>query len=125
MTVGTRTPEASSALSKYTVLDLTRATSGPACVRQLADWGADVIRIEASEKAYQLENASPRSGPYFQNLHRNKRSLTLNTQCKNAFAFACQFSKRGSSGKLFSSFNNKANELKNGGCFNFNAINSY
>ena len=78
MTVGTRTPEASSALSKYTVLDLTRATSGPACVRQLADWGADVIRIEASEKAYQLENASPRSGPYFQNLHRNKRSLTLN-----------------------------------------------
>ena len=76
--VGTRTPQASSALSRYLVLDLTRVRSGPACVRQLADWGADVIKIESSSKALQLETGGPRSGPDFQNLHRNKRTLTLN-----------------------------------------------
>ena len=58
------------------VLDLTRVRSGPTCVRQLADWGADVIKIEAPVDSAQL--GGPRSGPDFQNLHRNKRSLTLN-----------------------------------------------
>ena len=46
-TIGERTPPASAALSRYLVLDLTRVRSGPTCVRQLADWGADVIKIEA------------------------------------------------------------------------------
>jgi crotonobetainyl-CoA:carnitine CoA-transferase CaiB-like acyl-CoA transferase len=40
-------PRASSALSRFTVLDLTRVRSGPTCVRQLADWGANVIKIDA------------------------------------------------------------------------------
>ena len=44
---GERTPLPSTALSDYIVLDLTRVRSGPTCVRQLADWGADVIKIEA------------------------------------------------------------------------------
>jgi crotonobetainyl-CoA:carnitine CoA-transferase CaiB-like acyl-CoA transferase len=44
-------------------------------VRQLADWGADVIKIEAPVDTAQF--GGPRSGPDFQNLHRNKRSLTL------------------------------------------------
>ena len=39
-------PRASKALSRFTVLDLTRVRSGPTCVRQLADWGANVIKIE-------------------------------------------------------------------------------
>ena len=39
-------PRASQALSRFTVLDLTRVRSGPTCVRQLADWGANVIKIE-------------------------------------------------------------------------------
>jgi crotonobetainyl-CoA:carnitine CoA-transferase CaiB-like acyl-CoA transferase len=74
--IGTRTPSASNALKDYLVLDLTRVRSGPTCVRQLADWGADVIKIEAPADDAQL--GGPREGPDFQNLHRNKRSLTLN-----------------------------------------------
>jgi len=69
-------PVASAALQGIRVLDLTRVRSGPTCVRQLADWGADVIKIEAPLDSAQL--GGPRSGPDFQNLHRNKRSLTLN-----------------------------------------------
>ena len=70
---------ASEALSRFTVLDLTRVRAGPTCVRQLADWGADVIKIEMPERGPD-GNAlgGPRGGPDFQNLHRNKRSMTLN-----------------------------------------------
>jgi formyl-CoA transferase len=66
-------------LSRYTVLDLTRARSGPTAVRQLADWGANVIKIE--EPGQQDGDGGPfdrRHGSDFQNLHRNKRSITLN-----------------------------------------------
>ncbi|MGY8960154.1 MAG: CaiB/BaiF CoA transferase family protein, partial [Alphaproteobacteria bacterium] len=70
---------ASSALSRFTVLDLTRVRSGPTCVRQLADFGADVIKVELPEALDQKEAlGGARHGPDFQNLHRNKRSLTLN-----------------------------------------------
>lgn len=68
-------PAASAALKGLRVLDLTRVRSGPTCVRQLADWGADVIKIEAPVDEAQF--GGPRHGPDFQNLHRNKRSLTL------------------------------------------------
>jgi formyl-CoA transferase len=62
-------------LARFKVLDLTRVRAGPTCVRQLADWGAEVIKIEAPEGDTGLGGA--RHGPDFQNLHRNKRSLTL------------------------------------------------
>ncbi len=65
----------SSALARLRVLDLTRVRAGPTCVRQLADFGADVIKIETTEPE---DMGGPRDGPDFQNLHRNKRSLTLN-----------------------------------------------
>ena len=68
----------SSALSPYTVIDLTRVRSGPTCVRQLADWGADVIKIEEPGGDDKGGMGGPRAGPDFQNLHRNKRALTLN-----------------------------------------------
>ncbi len=68
-------PVASAALKGLRVLDLTRVRSGPTCVRQLADWGADVIKIEAPVDEAQF--GGPRHGPDFQNLHRNKRSLTI------------------------------------------------
>jgi formyl-CoA transferase len=57
------------------VLDLTRVRAGPSCVRQLADFGADVVKIEATQAE---DMGGPRDGPDFQNLHRNKRSITLN-----------------------------------------------
>jgi crotonobetainyl-CoA:carnitine CoA-transferase CaiB-like acyl-CoA transferase len=73
---------ASSALARFTVLDLTRVRAGPTCVRQLGDWGADVIKIEMPEGpdagAKGPSDFSARHEPDFQNLHRNKRSITLN-----------------------------------------------
>ena len=72
-------PHASQALSRFTVLDLTRVRSGPTCVRQLADWGANVIKIEAlQEEGGGEQLGGPRHGSDFQNLHRNKRAMTLN-----------------------------------------------
>ncbi|NQV98238.1 MAG: CoA transferase [Rhodospirillales bacterium] len=66
-------------LSRFTVLDLTRVRSGPTCVRQLADWGANVIKIEAPEAIDAAKGmGGARSGSDFQNLHRNKRGITLN-----------------------------------------------
>src|SRR3984885_8397880 len=70
-------PSASKALARFTVLDLTRVRSGPTCVRQLADWGANVIKIEMPPGAEE-PMGGPRQGGDFQNLHRNKRSMTLN-----------------------------------------------
>jgi len=65
-------------LARFKVLDLTRVRAGPTCVRQLADWGADVIKIEAPPVPGEEGMGGPRHGPDFQNLHRNKRSMTLN-----------------------------------------------
>jgi crotonobetainyl-CoA:carnitine CoA-transferase CaiB-like acyl-CoA transferase len=65
------------ALSHLRVIDLTRVRAGPTCVKQFADWGADVIKVEmpAGEGEDML---GAREGSDYQNLHRNKRSLTLN-----------------------------------------------
>jgi len=61
------------------VLDLTQVRSGPTAVRELADWGANVIKIEPPAHITSGEGpGGPRDGPDFQNLHRNKRSMTLN-----------------------------------------------
>ena len=79
--------EARLPLSRYTVLDLTRARSGPTAVRQLADWGANVIKIE--EPGEQDGDGGPfdrRHGSDFQNLHRNKRSITLNLKSPDGVA---------------------------------------
>jgi crotonobetainyl-CoA:carnitine CoA-transferase CaiB-like acyl-CoA transferase len=67
-------------LSRFTVLDLTAHRAGPTCVRQLADWGANVIKIEAPSAINKDKGGltGSRHGFDFQNLHRNKRSLTIN-----------------------------------------------
>ncbi|MYA52928.1 MAG: CoA transferase [Dehalococcoidia bacterium] len=64
-------------------LDLTRARAGPTCARQLADWGAHVIKIELPPRPGGGDGITgERHGFDFQNLHRNKRSLTLNLKAE-------------------------------------------
>jgi formyl-CoA transferase len=65
-------------LTGFRVVDLCRARAGPTAVRQLADWGADVIMIERPAALGSENLGGERDGFDFQNLHRNKRSLTLN-----------------------------------------------
>jgi crotonobetainyl-CoA:carnitine CoA-transferase CaiB-like acyl-CoA transferase len=65
-------------LSRFTVLDLTRVRAGPTCVRYFADWGANCIKVEMPPHVAEGDMGGPRHGPDFQNLHRNKRSITLN-----------------------------------------------
>ena len=68
-------------LNGFTVLDLTAHRAGPTAVRQLADWGANVIKIEAPGPQIDA-TGSRRDGPDFQNLHRNKRSITIDLKTK-------------------------------------------
>ena len=70
-------------LAEYTVLDLTRARAGPTCVRQLADMGVNVIQIESIQDP---DQDYPRHGSDFQNIHRNKRSMTLNLKDERGLA---------------------------------------
>src|SRR5512137_1467105 len=62
-------------LAGVRLLDLALARAGPTCVRHLADWGAEVIRIEPP--AHNDGLGGSREGYDFQNLHRNKRALAL------------------------------------------------
>jgi len=76
-------------LSHLSVLDLTAHRAGPTAVRQLADWGAHVIKIEppaepGAGKADSMGGA--RHGFDFQNLHRNKKSMTLNLKSAEGHA---------------------------------------
>jgi formyl-CoA transferase len=80
-------PRASQALARFTVLDLTRVRAGPTCVRQLADWGANVIKIETPPHLEKGEGpGGPRENSDFQNLHRNKRSMTLDLKSPQGIA---------------------------------------
>ena len=80
-------PRASQALSRFTVLDLTRVRSGPTCVRQLGDWGANVIKIESPPHLEKGEGpGGPREGSDFQNLQRNKRGMTLDLKSPEGLA---------------------------------------
>ena len=67
--------KASTPFEDLRILDLTRVRSGPTCVKQFADFGADVIKIESVDSE---DLGGARDGSDFQNLHRNKRSMTLN-----------------------------------------------
>ena len=65
-------------LSRFRVLDLTRARAGPTAARMIADWGAQTLKIEQPPGLAEVPLGGPRDGFDFQNLHRNKRSMTLN-----------------------------------------------
>ncbi|HEU4922214.1 MAG TPA: CoA transferase, partial [Burkholderiales bacterium] len=76
---------ASTALARLRILDFSRVRAGPTCVRQFADFGADVIKIESPPGVDPNEAmGGPRHGPDMQNLHRNKRSMTLNLKLPQA-----------------------------------------
>jgi crotonobetainyl-CoA:carnitine CoA-transferase CaiB-like acyl-CoA transferase len=81
-------PKGAGALGRFTLIDLTRVRAGPTCVRQLADFGANVIKIEMPPGAEPSSETmgGPRDGPDFQNLQRNKRSLTLDLKQPDARA---------------------------------------
>ena len=72
--------QASSALARFKVIDLSRVRAGPNCVRILTDFGADVVRVEPPPGVDPNEAmfAANRKGGDFQNINRNKRSMTLN-----------------------------------------------
>src|SRR5580698_10460869 len=72
-------------LNGITVLDLTLARAGPTAVRHFADWGANVIRIEPPAGEGE-DVAGRRHGFDFQNLHRNKRAITLNLKTPEGHA---------------------------------------
>jgi crotonobetainyl-CoA:carnitine CoA-transferase CaiB-like acyl-CoA transferase len=77
----------STALSHIKVIDLTRVRAGPTAVRQLADWGASVIKVEMPAGLDEGEGpGGPREGSDFQNVHRNKRGMTLNLKSPDGIA---------------------------------------
>jgi crotonobetainyl-CoA:carnitine CoA-transferase CaiB-like acyl-CoA transferase len=80
-------PRPSVALDNLRVIDLTRVRAGPTCARVFADFGADVIKVETPVEIDPNSNmAGPRHGYDMQNLHRNKRSLTLNLKSASGMA---------------------------------------
>jgi crotonobetainyl-CoA:carnitine CoA-transferase CaiB-like acyl-CoA transferase len=73
-------------LEHLTVLDLTLHRAGPTCARQLADWGAKVIKIEVPGGPKGEATGANRLGPDYQNLHRNKLNMTLNLKSEEGRA---------------------------------------
>jgi crotonobetainyl-CoA:carnitine CoA-transferase CaiB-like acyl-CoA transferase len=80
-----REAEAQLPLSGLKVIDLTLARAGPTCVRHLADWGAEVIRVLPPESPRQ-ELANMRRGSDYQNLHRNKRTVVIDLKSEEGHA---------------------------------------
>ena len=71
-------------LSHIKVIDLCRARAGPTCVRQLSEMGAQVVKVEAPES--DDDGTGVRHGFDFQNIHPNKRSITLNLKTEQGRA---------------------------------------
>ncbi len=81
-------------LQHISVLDLTAHRAGPTAARQLADWGADVIKIEQPGPEVADATGSRRHGFDFQNLHRNKRAMTLNLKSEEGRAIFMKLAAR-------------------------------
>jgi crotonobetainyl-CoA:carnitine CoA-transferase CaiB-like acyl-CoA transferase len=81
-------------LARFSVLDLTLHRAGPTCARQLADWGAQVLKIEAPGGAKGDAIGGDRAGFDYQNLHRNKRSMTLNLKNEEGRAIFLKLAER-------------------------------
>jgi formyl-CoA transferase len=81
---------ASSALSRFRVIDLTQVRAGPTCCRQLADWGADVIQVQMPEHMRGDDTLGGQDGSDYQYTHRNKRSVTLDLKQPEGIALLKQ-----------------------------------
>jgi crotonobetainyl-CoA:carnitine CoA-transferase CaiB-like acyl-CoA transferase len=81
-------------LTRFSVLDLTLHRAGPTCARQLADWGARVLKIEAPDGAKGDAIGGDRTGFDYQNLHRNKRSMTLNLKSEEGRSIFLKLAER-------------------------------
>lgn len=77
---------ASAALQRFRVIDLTQVRSGPTCIRQLADWGADVVQVQMPEHMRGDDTLGGQDGSDYQYTHRNKRSVTLNLKSPEGVA---------------------------------------
>src|SRR5919197_2767868 len=80
-------------LNDFRVIDLTAHRAGQTAVRQLADWGAQGIKVEPSVELVDA-TGSRRDGPDFQNLHRNKRAMTLNLKSDEGRAIFFKLAER-------------------------------
>jgi crotonobetainyl-CoA:carnitine CoA-transferase CaiB-like acyl-CoA transferase len=82
-------------LARFTVLELTVARAGPTAGRHLADWGAEVIRIEPpAAQADGADFTGERYGPDRLNLQRNKKSVTLNLKTPEGRAILMRMAER-------------------------------
>ena len=72
--------DGSRALDGLRVLDVTQVMAGPFCAMLLADFGADVIKIEppSGDSTRTMAGAVGTDSPSFNAVNRGKRSLVLN-----------------------------------------------
>src|SRR5215212_11600383 len=86
-----RTPRAAgtpAALDGLLVVDFTRVVAGPACTQTLADFGAEVIKIENPDggddtRSYEHAELAGESAAFL-SLNRNKRDVTLDLTKREA-----------------------------------------
>ena len=71
----------SAILQGLRVVDLTRIVAGPYTTRMLADFGAEVIKVQSAKMATGIESNTT---PYFCAWNRNKRSITLDMDYSEA-----------------------------------------
>lgn len=74
----------SNALDGVVVLDFTQVYMGPSCTQMLADYGAEVIKVERPKVGDLSRNSFPdpagQDNPVFFSINRNKRSITVDTR---------------------------------------------
>lgn len=73
-------------LRNYRVLDLTRLLPGPYCTMILADFGAEVIKVEDTNvgdytRHWEMDNQEEQS-PFYEALNRNKKSVSIDLKAK-------------------------------------------
>jgi crotonobetainyl-CoA:carnitine CoA-transferase CaiB-like acyl-CoA transferase len=87
--MNTATPTRKGPLSRFTILDASRVRAGPTAIRTFADLGARVIKLEIPPGAPggdDMIGGRDHNRADYENLHRNKESLTLNMKAPEGLA---------------------------------------